>query len=58
LFDGVREFDSVGDAVGGVPKGSAVKRNGTEAVPYNGSPCFEFPGKTEKLVNLPWPSSV
>ncbi len=42
-IEGVRELDSVGNALCGVPMGLAVKRNGTEAAGYSDSPCFEFP---------------
>jgi hypothetical protein len=45
-------LDSVGNALCGVPTGSAVKRNGTEAVPYSDSPCVEFP-HTLKYIILP-----
>ena len=30
-------------ALRGVPRGSAVRRNGTEAVPYSDFPCLQFP---------------
>jgi hypothetical protein len=39
----VRELDPVGNALGGVPGGWAVNRNGTEAVPDSGCQGVEFP---------------
>ena len=54
IIEGVRELDSVGNALCGVPRGSAVKRNGTEAVPYSDSPCFEFPDTLGYLPDPAW----
>jgi hypothetical protein len=39
----------VGNALCGVPRGSAVRRNGTEAVPYSDSRASEFPDTLKYL---------
>ena len=47
-------MDSVGNALCGVPRRSAVERNGTEAVPYSDSPGLEFPDVLDQLLGELW----
>jgi hypothetical protein len=45
LLEAVRELGSVGNGLRGVPRGSALGRNGTEAVPYRYPPYLESLGR-------------
>ncbi len=51
--ESIRELDSVGNALCDVPRGSAIKRNGTEVAGYSDSPCFEFPDTPSYLFTDP-----